>query len=110
MQPIFFDPAVAGVGIDVVGSTMQAVAAGAAASPSMTVLIPAGAEEVSAQAAAAFAAEATQLLALVNGAHAELARTGSALVEIARMYSETDAAAAGSLQRIRPPISFPLAG
>ncbi len=110
MQSMSFDPAVAGVGVDVVGGAMRAVAAGAAATPSVTALIPAGADEVSTQAATAFAAGATQLLGFLDAAHAELVRTGTALVDIARVYSETDGAAAGRLQGIRPPVAYRLAG
>jgi thioredoxin-like negative regulator of GroEL len=110
MQSMSFDPAVAGVGTGIAVSGMQTLEAAAATSPSVTALVPAGAEEVSAQAATAFAAEATQMLAFFNAAHTELMRTGNALVEIARIYSETDAAAAGRLRAIRPPAGYRLAG
>jgi PE family len=110
MQSMSFDPAVAGIGTQIVGSAMQAIGAGASASPTVTALIPAGADEVSALAAKQFAADATQTLALLNEAHAELARMGTALVEIARVYADTDTAAAGRLHQIRPTIGYPLAG
>jgi len=63
----------------------------------------------SAQAATAFAAEAAQMLALNKAAQDELMRTGTALTEIARMYSEADAAAAGSLLA-NPLANYRLAG
>ena len=110
MQSMSFDPAVAGVGAAISGSGVQTLQAGAATSPAVIALVPAGAEEVSAQTATAFAAEATQMLASFNAAHAELMRTGNALVEIARIYSETDAAAAGRLRAIRPASGYRLAG
>jgi hypothetical protein len=50
----------------------------------LTSLVPAGREEVSMQAALAFAEEAAQMLALNQAAQLELTRTGDALAEIAR--------------------------
>jgi hypothetical protein len=102
MQSMSFDPAVAGIGAHVVGSAMQAVQAGTAAAPSVTALVPAGGDEVSAQGAMAFAAEATQMLTFFNAAHAELVRTGTALGDIARVYAQTDASAAARLREIHP--------
>jgi hypothetical protein len=75
----------------------RALGSGAAAVPSVTGLAPAGAEEVSLQAAMAFAAEAAAVLALNTAAQEELARTGLALKEIAQMYSQVDGEAAGTL-------------
>ncbi|MEZ0352891.1 PE domain-containing protein [Mycobacterium sp. pR1184] len=110
MRSMSFDPAVAVVGTQIVGSATQALATSAAAEPSVAALAPAGAEEVSAQAAAAFGAEATHMLALLNAAHSELTRTGNALVEIARIYAETDAVAARRLSQMRTEVAFRLAG
>lgn len=110
MRSMSFDPAVAVVGTQIVGSATQALATSAAAEPVVAAPAPAGAEEVSAQAAAAFGAEATHMLALLNAAHAELARTGNALVDIARIYAETDAVAARRLSQIRTDVAFRLAG
>jgi thioredoxin-like negative regulator of GroEL len=110
MRSMSFDPAVSVVGTQIVGSAMQALQTGAAVEPAVTALVPAGAEEVSAQAAAAFAAEAAQMLALLSAAHTELARTGNALVEIARIYAETDGAAARSLNEFRPAVGYRIAG
>jgi hypothetical protein len=66
-------------------------------STSVTGLAPAGADEVSAQAATAFSTAAAQMLALNNAAQGELMRTGAAFTDIARRYAETDAAWAGRL-------------
>ncbi|UXA07003.1 PE domain-containing protein [Mycobacterium sp. SMC-2] len=110
MQALSFDPAAAGIGSDVVRGAMQGLQAGVTASPSTTALVPAGADEVSAQAALAFAAEATAFLALNTAAQEELVRTGTAVLDITRMYSEVDAAAAGSVLGLRPPATYPLAG
>lgn len=110
MQALSFDPAAANIGADVVRSATQGLQAGAAASPSTTALTPAGADEVSVHAALAFAAEATAFLTLHTAAQEELARTGTAVVDIARMYSEVDAAAAGSVLGVRPLATYRMAG
>lgn len=110
MRSMSFDPAVAVVGTEIVGSATQALATSAGAAPAVAAPAPAGAEEVSAQAAAAFGAEASHMLALLNAAHAELARTGNALVDIARIYADTDAVAARRLNQVRTDVAFRLAG
>ncbi|OBA60477.1 hypothetical protein A5647_13655 [Mycobacterium sp. 1100029.7] len=97
MTSMSHDPAVALIGAQLTEMGAAAIAAGAASAPAVTALIPAGAEEVSAQAAAAFAAEAAKALAAHAAAHQEIARTGAALVNITRMYAQTDATAAGQL-------------
>ena len=79
------------------------------AAPALTELVPAGADEVSLRAAMAFAAEAAQLLAPNKAAQEELMRTGAAFTQIARMYTETDAAAAGLIDA-NPLASYRLAG
>lgn len=110
MQALSFDPAAANIGSDVVRGAMQGMQAGAIAAPSTTALVPAGADEVSAQAALAFGAEAAAFLALHTTAQEELVRTGTAVVDIARMYSEVDAAAAGSVLGVRPVATYRMAG
>lgn len=110
MQALSFDPAAANAGSDVVRGAMQGLQAGVTASPPTTALLPAGADEVSAQAALAFAAEATAFLALHATAQGELVRTGTAIVDIARMYTEVDAAAARSVLGARPLAGYPMAG
>ncbi len=97
MQSMSFDPAVANIGSQVVDNAFQGLQAGVTASTSVNALVPAGADEVSAHAAMAFATEAAQMLALNKAAQEELVRTGTAFAEIARMYSEADGGAAGSL-------------
>jgi hypothetical protein len=104
VQSMSFDPAVAVVGTQLVGNATQALATSAATAPAVAAVAPAGAEEISAQAAGAFAAEASKMLALFDAAHTELARTGNALVEITRIYAESDAAAARRLTAIQPPV------
>jgi PE family len=97
MEPLSIDPAAAAIGSQLVEVAGRALASGATALPSLTALVPAGAEEVSMQAAMAFAAEAEAMLALNTAAQEELARAGLAVVEIARMYSQVDGEAASTL-------------
>jgi PE family len=97
MESMSHDQAAAGIGSQLVDNANRGLDAGGAAMMPLTGLIPAGAEEVSAQAATAFAAEGAEMLAWNTAAQEELGRTGVALVDIARMYSQVDNAAAGSL-------------
>jgi hypothetical protein len=98
MTSMSHDPAVAIIGGQLTAMGAGAMATGAAAAASVTALPPAGAEEVSMQAAMAFAAEASKTLAAHAAAHQEISRTGAALVDITRMYTQADATAAGALQ------------
>ena len=87
---------------------MQGLDSGAAALMKLTSLIPAGSEEVSMQAAMAFAAEGAQMLASNTAAQQELLQTGTALVNIAKMYSPVDDTAADTLAVGAPgPLSRP---
>ncbi|MGF2944407.1 PE family protein [Mycobacterium sp. Lab-001] len=94
---ISIDPAAAAIGATLIEVASRALSSGAAALPAVTGLAPAGAEEVSIQAAAAFAVEGQAMLALNTAAQEELARAGAALLDIARLYSEVDDAAAGAM-------------
>ncbi|ORV06964.1 PE family protein [Mycobacterium celatum] len=97
MQPMTFDPAAAGIGAQVIANATQGLATGTTASAAVTGLVPAGIDEVSAQAAMAFASEGVETLALHTFAQEELARAGAAYVEIASMYTAVDAAEAATL-------------
>lgn len=97
MQSMSIDPAAADIGAQVADNACQGLQAGATASTSLMSLLPAGADEVSAQAVTAFTAEAAQLLALNQAAQEELRRAGEAFREVARVYSDMDGAAADSL-------------
>ncbi|AGZ51215.1 PE family protein [Mycobacterium kansasii] len=97
MQSMSIDPAAADIGAQVADNASQGLQAGATASTPLTSLLPAGADEVSAQAVAAFTAEAAQLLALNQAAQEELRRAGEAFADIARMYTDVDTTAATSL-------------
>lgn len=97
MESMSHDQAAGGIGSQLVDNASRGLDAGAAAMMPLTGLFPAGAEEVSAQAATAFAAEGASMLAWNAAAQEELGRTGVALMDIARMYSQVDSSAAGSL-------------
>jgi PE family len=94
LQSMTFDPASAGIGARVVENAAQGLDAASAAATSIAGLVPAGSDEVSLRAAAAFAEEAVHLLSLSQAAQEELMRTGEAFTQVARMYIETDETAA----------------
>jgi hypothetical protein len=97
MQPMTHNPAAVGIGTQVVVNGARGLATGTAATAEVTALVPAGADEVSAQAAMAFAAEGVETLALNTFAQEELARVGASYIEIAGIYSAVDGASAGVL-------------
>jgi hypothetical protein len=100
MQSMSVDSAVGDIGSQVANIASQALDAGATAATTLTSLMPAGADEVSAQALLAFTTEAGQLLATNQAAQQELMRAGQTLTEIAGRYSEADASAAGSIGNV----------
>ncbi len=98
MDSMSHDPAAGDIGSQLVDIGSQGVNAGSTAAMSvLSGLIPAGGEEVSMQAVMAFAQEAATMLASNTAAQEELMRAGTALTDIARMYGESDDAAAGAL-------------
>lgn len=96
MQPMEHNPGAVGVGAQVVANGVRGLAAGTTASAAVSALVPAGADEVSAQAAAVFAKEGLEALALNTFAQEELARAGAAYMEIAGIYSAVDGANAAN--------------
>lgn len=96
MQPMTHDPAAAGIGAQVVANGTRGLAAGTVATAEVTALVPAGADEVSAQAALAFAAEGVETLAMNTFAQEELARAGAAYIEIAGIYATVDSSNAAT--------------
>jgi PE family len=98
MTSMSHDPASAVIGAQLVEMSTAAVAASAAAAPSLTALMPAGAEEISMMASASFAATAEAALAAHVAVQQELAKAGAALIDIARIYAQTDATAASALE------------
>ena len=91
------NPAAAAIGTQVVANAARGLAGGTAASAEVTALVPAGADEVSAQAALAFATEGLQSMALNAFAQEELARAGAAYTEVAGIYTAVDGANASVL-------------
>lgn len=92
MQPLEHNPGAVGIGAQVVANGARGLATGTAASAEVSALVPAGAEEVSAMAAAAFAAEGVQTMAQNAFAQEELTRAGAAYMEIAGIYDAVDGA------------------
>ncbi|WP_253861858.1 PE family protein [Mycobacterium asiaticum] len=92
-----FHPIVGDIGAQVIEIGTSSLAAGDHAQTSITGLIPAGADEVSLQAAAAFHQEAAALLDLNRAAQEELMRAGAAFTQIAQTYTDVDQTAAKSL-------------
>ncbi|OSC38952.1 PE family protein [Mycobacterium decipiens] len=98
MDSMSHDPAAGDIGSQLIEIGSRGLSAGSAATMStVTGVIPAGGEEVSALAAMAFATEATQMIGANAAAQEELMRAGTALTDIARMYGDTDDNAAGAL-------------
>lgn len=96
MQPMEHNPGAVGIGAQVVANGARGLAAGTAATSAVSALAPAGADEVSAMAAAGFAAEGLEALALNTFAQEELARAGAAYMQIAGIYAAVDEANAAT--------------
>lgn len=97
MEPMTFHPVVGDIGAQVVQIGISSLQAGDRAAMSITGLAPAGADEVSMQAVAAFHAEAASVLSVNKAAQDELMRAGTALTQIAQTYADADQSAADSL-------------
>jgi uncharacterized protein YukE len=110
MNSMSHQPAAGVIGSQLVAIASQGLDSAAASVTSLTGLIPAGGDEVSAQAAMAFAAEAAAMLTSNTGAQEEMMRTGTALTDIARMYTQADGDAAGALTVSGAAIARQLAG
>lgn len=97
MEPLAHNPAAAGVGAQVIANGVRGLAGGTTASAAVTALAPAGADEISLQAALSFAADGVETLAINTLAQEEVSRAGAAVVEAAGIYAATDAATATTL-------------
>ncbi|OSC35506.1 PE family protein [Mycobacterium decipiens] len=95
MEEMSHAPAAVDIATQVSDNALRGATAGATALTSVTELVPAGADEVSAQAATAFTSEGFQLLASNASAQDELHRAGEAVQDVARTYSQIDDGAAG---------------
>jgi PE family len=96
MQPMTHNPGAVGIGAQVLANGTRGLATGTAATAEVTALFPAGADEVSAQAALAFAAEGVETLAMNTFAQEELASAGASYMEIAGIYTAVDGANAAA--------------
>lgn len=83
MEKMSHDPIAADIGTQVSDNALHGVTAGSTALTSVTGLVPAGADEVSAQAATAFTSEGIQLLASNASAQDQLHRAGEAVQDVA---------------------------
>ena len=90
MQPMEHNPGAVGIGAQVVANGVRGAATGTAATAEVAALVPAGADEVSATAALAFASEAVEALAVNAFAQEELSRAGAAYMEAAGLYTTVD--------------------
>ena len=86
-----------GVGTEVVANGVRGVAAGVASSVASSALVPAGVDEVSVQAAMAFAFESIETLGINSLAQEELSRAGAAYVEASGIYTAVDTANGATL-------------
>lgn len=78
MEKMSHDPIAADIGTQVSDNALHGVTAGSTALTSVTGLVPAGADEVSAQAATAFTSEGIQLLASNASAPAPIRKSTTA--------------------------------
>lgn len=100
MQSMTFDSATAGIGSQIADNAYQGLQSAATTANALNSLLPAGDDEISAQAVRAFANDAAQMMAVHQAAQLELMRAGSAISDIARMYADVDATVAGSVMDI----------
>ncbi len=99
MESVYVDEsATAAIGSQVTQLAAQGLNSGGAVTAPLTVLPPAGADPVSLQASAAFAAQGAKVLAFDAEAQNFIAAAGAALTQIAATYGAVDGASAGTLQ------------
>lgn len=97
MQQLSHDAGAVGIGSQITANGVRGVSAGTAAAATAGALVPAGADEVSAMAVAAFAGEAAQTLGINAVAQEEISRAGAAVIEIAGVYQAVDGANGATL-------------
>lgn len=100
MQAMTFDSAAADIGSRISDNGYQGLQSAATASNALSSLLPAGGDEISAQAVLAFASDAAEMFALHQAAQQELMRAGATISDIARMYADVDATVAGNVMDI----------
>lgn len=97
MQPLSHNAGAVGVGGQVVANGTRGLATGTATTAEVSALAPAGADEVSVMAAAAFMAEGVQTLGINALAQEEIARAGAAVIEVAGVYQAVDGESGATL-------------
>ena len=90
MQPLSHSAGAIGVGGQVTANGTRGLSTGTAAIAEASALAPAGADEVSIMASAAFMAEGVQTLGINALAQEEIIRAGAAVIEIAGVYQAVD--------------------
>lgn len=90
MQPLSHNAGAASVGGQITANGARGLAIGTSATAEVSALAPAGADEVSVMAAAAFVAEGVQTLGINAMAQEEIARAGATVVEITGVYQAVD--------------------
>lgn len=97
MEPLQHNPGAVGVGTQVVANGARGLATGTSTMAEAGALVPAGVDEVSMQAAIAFATESMETMGINAFAQEELARAGAAYVEASAIYEAVDNANAATL-------------
>jgi hypothetical protein len=97
VQPLKHNPGAVGIGSEVAANGVRGLAGATTAGAAVSVLGPAGSEEVSLQAALAFAMEGAQTLAVNAMAQQELSHAGLAYVEASGVYASADESGAAVL-------------
>ncbi len=97
MQPLNHDPGAIGIGGQVTANGARGLASGTAATTEVSALAPAGVDEVSVHAMAAFMAEGVQTLGINALAQEEIARAGATVIELAGVYDAVDVANGATL-------------
>lgn len=97
MEPLQHNPGAVGVGGEVVANGARGLATGTTTLSEAGALVPAGVDEVSMQAAMAFATESMETMGINAFAQEELARAGAAYIEASTIYETVDGANAATL-------------
>lgn len=97
MQSLSHNAGSIGIGGQITANGSRGLATGTAAAVGVSVLAPAGSDEVSVLASAAFMAEGVQTLGINALAQEEIARAGAAIIQIAGVYQAVDGENGGTL-------------
>jgi len=97
MEPLQHNPGATGIGTEVVSNGARGLVTGTTTMAEAGALVPAGVDEVSMQAAMAFATESMETMGINAFAQEEMARAGAAYVEASTIYQAADDANAATL-------------